>query len=332
MLEYGNIAVRRHGGIQSGLLSLVSKLHHAKDSEIHLIHNPQICVTHAQESNQGCKPLLPSRPYGSRSPMRENETFAIKYAFSTTGIPPLIQKTKHGVVKILKTGQIELILPSISRNTFTISPDSKRISVRANSGIVWRGDVDELPWRWTRVYRYASRFIGVCRTRVPRVTLEMDGIRGRIMLNGDFEGYDVQDATLIRIFPARRTFKVFKLDKDVEHLRCESTITDIPKQWAALFHSCNIIYRQCLRLCGEETEADDGVTARYAPGIGWCTFRGALLQFLFDDGIRMDINLDTWEMLYYDLRSKKNWQLTNDKLPMYAREKLEQWCAIRDVE
>lgn len=254
--------------------------------------------------------------------------------FSTTGIPPLTQRTKHGLVKITQKGNIELHLPSISRNTFSISSDSKLITVTDGRGIIWKGDVDELPWRWTRVYRYASRFVGICRARIPRVSVEVDGIRGRVMLNGEFEGCDTMEGTVIRLNPELRTVKVLSVDMDVENLRWQGNVNEIPAIWRDLLRSSSLLYQKCLAVnkCSPSDEGSDS-TALCIPGIGWCAIHGTRVQFLFDDGSRMEINMEDQEILFYDTkRRKEKWQLNQDRLPTYIKERLDRCMAFKDVE
>lgn len=278
-------------------------------------------------------PLRPSqKPNINRLSSPEPLTFATKYAFSTIGIPPLTQNTKHGVVKITKDGNVELSLPSISRSTFTISSDSAKIIVRNGSKVIWDGDADDLPWRWTRVYRYASRFVGICRARIPEVSVEVNGLRGRIMLNGDFEAVDMVEATMVRMGTDRRSAKVFTLNENVEKLQWQGNNDEIPGVWKSLLRSATTVYQKCLTVSGEQFESEDG-TAICVTGVGWCSVRGKRIQVLFDDAVRIEVDLDEREVMYCDARRRKErWQLNHDHLPSYIRERLDRCRAFRDVE
>jgi hypothetical protein len=310
--------------VRQGLLSLLSDLHQTHNCN----SRDRIPLTSAQPRNHellSYTPLLP-RPVKipAGSSFKDNTHFAAKYAFSTIGIPLLTQRTKHGLVEIKQSGDIELHLPHISRNTFTISADSKHISVNGASGTIWRGDVDDLPWRWTKIYRYASRFVTICRARLPLLTLEMDEVKGRLMLNGEFEAYNAKDGIVSRILPEERSIKIFIIDKGGEKLQWQGAIEDIPRMWRDVSRSTTALYNKCLAL--SKGAIDDGHsdgTARCVPGVGWCSVHGKTIQLLFEDAVRIEIQLQTREILYCDgSRKKERWRLADEELPEYIRERL----------
>jgi hypothetical protein len=320
---------QRSEDIHKSLLSLLSSLNRSENRKsnnrqeryISPILQPPI-----QES-KSFTPLLPSKEIPSK-PCSENDTFASRYVFSTVGIPPLTQRTKHGLVKIIDNGNVELSLPSISRNTFSISSDSKDIAVSDGHGVVWRGEVDELPWRWTRVYRYASRFVAICRAKIPYVSVEVDGVKGRVMLNGEFEACDAREGIVIRLNLERGTIKVSSINE--EDLRWQGDINEIPGTWKKLLRSSILLYQKCLSVSSDQNSDD---TAVCVPGIGWCVTRGQKRQLLFEDGVRMEVNLDDQEILYFDAnRTKERLRLNKDRLPTYIKERLDRCRGFKDVE
>jgi hypothetical protein len=320
--------------LQKGLLSLLSNLNqsnagktnHRRERDISPLPQPP------NRESELFIPLLPSQHIPS-SRSSEYGTFVSKYVFSTIGIPPLTQRTKHGMVKITPKGNIELHLPSISRNTFSISSDSKRITATDGRGIVWKGDVDELPWRWTKVYRYASRFVGICRARIPQIGVEIDGVRGRIMLNGDFEASNTREGIVLRLNPELRALKVLSIDGDVENLRWQGDVNEIPPAWRDLLRSSTHLYQKCLAMdkgTSFNEEADN--TAVCVPGIGWCAIHGKRVQFLFEDGSQMEMNMEDREIQFCDIkRRKERWRFDHDRLPIYIKDRLDRCTAFRDV-
>ena len=315
--------------VRQGLLSLLSDLNQEqrRNSRDHLDRIP---LASARPRNQELRSYTPLLPPPERIPVassvKDNAHFAAKYAFSTVGIPPLTQRTKHGLVEIKQSGDIELHLPSISRNTFTISADSQHISVSGVNASIWRGDVDDLPWRWTKLYRYASRFVSICRARIPLLTLEMDGVKGRLMLNGEFEAYNAGNGIVSRIFPDEQSIKFFLIDKGMEKIQWQGGMEDVPRIWRDASRSTTGLYNKCLALStGAIDDGSSDGTARCVPGVGWCSVHGKTIQLLFEDGVRMDIQLQTREILYCDgKRKKERWQLADEKLPQYIRERLAQ--------
>ena len=317
---------RNSADLQRGLLSLLSHLNQSKPREPNHQRGGQVSSLPrpSEHMSASYRPILPSRQQLPKN-LSEHSTLVAKYKFSTAGIPPLTQRTKHGFVKIDQNGYIELNLPSISQNTFSISPESTLVTVTDTGRIVWQGDVDTLPWRWTRVYRYASRFVRVCLARIPRASVEVRGVRGRVMLNGDFEGCNTQRGILIRRGAKQSTVKVYRLDEDVEELLWEGNISDIPSEWGDVLRSSAQLYSRCMAM-DKDTPSEGGSedTARCIPGVGWCTTRGPKVQLLFKDGVRIDLSVERRELLYCNKNGRKEkWPLHQDRLPRYITQRLD---------
>ena len=180
------------------------------------------------------------------------------------------------------------------------------------------------------MYRYASRFVGICRARIPRVSVEVDGVKGRVMLNGEFEACDAREGVVIRLNPETGTIKVSSVDEETEDLRWQGDINDIPGIWKKLLQSSILLYQKCLAVSSDQNSDD---TAACVPGIGWCVTQGKRIQLLFEDGVRMEVNLEDEEILYCDVnRRKEKLRLNQDRLPKYIRERLNQCRAFKDVE
>ena len=319
--------------LQRGLLSLLSNINKSSKPENRREKHISPLPLSSGREHPSYSPILPSQQ-SLHTHLSEHYTFAMKYKFTTAGIPPLTQRTKHGVVKVDRNGYIELHLPSVSHNTFSISPDSTRIAVTEAGRDVWAGDVESLPWRWTRVYRYASRFVGVCLARIPKISLEIEGVRSRVMLNGDFEAFDTQQGILIRRCAKHGTVKVFTLGEDVEQLEWEGDVSEIPDRWKDLLRLSLELYSRCIKLSNDGLH-DEGLddTARFVSGIGWCTMHGPVVRLLFKDAVRIDVNLEKQEVMYSKPnRSKEKWPLHHDRLPSYIAERLDQCKAFAEAE
>jgi len=155
------------------------------------------------------------------------------------------------------------------------------------------------------------------------------------MLNGDFEGCNIQQGILIRRGSKQRVVKVFTLDDDVEELQWEGDLSEIPQEWEDLLRSSVELYSR-FRALGDnarlDEESDD--TSRCIPGVGWCSTRGSKVQLLlFKDGVRIDVNMETGELVYCSKNQRKEkWALHHGRLPTYITEKLELCRAFADVE
>jgi len=155
------------------------------------------------------------------------------------------------------------------------------------------------------------------------------------MLNGDFEGCNIQQGILIRRGSQQSVVKVFTLDDDVENLEWEGDVSEIPHKWEDLLRSSVELYSRFEALSNgalHDEESED--TARFIPGIGWCSTRGSKVQLLlFQDGVRIEVNVETGELVYCSKsRRKEKWSLHHGRLPPYVRERLEQCRAFAELE
>lgn len=185
------------------------------------------------------------------------------------------------------------------------------------------------------MYRYASRFVAVCRARIAKVSVEVDEMRGQVMLNGDFEGFDLKEGILVRILKMStgKDVKVCSVKDDVESIQWQGPQDEIPKLWQPSLNSALALFKMCMRLDRKNEENEGDETAICVPGVGWCNVRGKKIQMLFEDGVRMEVNLETKEIVYCDLRRRKEWwKLDQEDLPRYVLERLEQCEVFRDVE
>lgn len=144
------------------------------------------------------------------------------------------------------------------------------------------------------------------------------------MLNGEFEAYNAGDKMVWRIIPEEKSVKVFKIERGVEKLQWQGPLDDVPKNWRDISRSSTTLYKKCLALSTSTVhEGVDDNTAMCIPGVGWCSVEGTRIQLLFEDGIRMEIQLQTKEVLYCGgRRRKEKWRLDDQKLPEYIWERL----------
>ena len=153
------------------------------------------------------------------------------------------------------------------------------------------------------------------------------------MLNEEFEACNTRDGSIVRTCPERRMAKVFTVDANVEKLRWQGDVSELPREWRELLRSAGDLYHRCLE--DRTVDYDDGPsdgTATYLPGIGWCSTEGNHVQLLFEDGVRMEMNLGKQEILYCNAnRRKEKWRLDRDRLPSYITERLDRCSAYKDV-
>ena len=97
------------------------------------------------------------------------------------------------------------------------------------------------------------------------MSVEVDGVRGRVMLNGEFEACDAREGILIRWNPETRMIQAFSVHEDVENLRWQGELSDIPGTWKKLVRSSLLLYQKCLAVSPDQNS--DG-TAVCVPGIG----------------------------------------------------------------
>lgn len=153
-------------------------------------------------------------------------------------------------------------------------------------------------------------------------------MRGRVMLNGDFEMAELSEGTVVRIFNTMKEVRI--LSRDGESIQWEGPVDEIPKLWQPTLDSAIRLYRKCMALEGQGETVD---TAVCVPGVGWCNVRGKRIQMLFEDGVKLDVDLESQEVVYCDVRRRKErCRLGQEDLPRYVLERLRQCEVFKDVE
>ncbi|ODQ51309.1 hypothetical protein SAICODRAFT_26747 [Saitoella complicata NRRL Y-17804] len=235
--------------------------------------------------------------------------FATKYRFQTTGLKGFKQHTKHGLVEILGNDKgVILDLLTDPENTVHIDASGTQVSIipRHGGGMV-RYVLDDLPLRYLPVYRYASRFVGIVRSKSVKLALEMPRGRGRLFLNGDFEGKIRRksgEVVYVRILEGK---DVVVEDAEDRVMWKGSVDGSVPTKWRDYLDTVKSWWRKSKEMQEEEEpesdEEDDGdedtgeerdmdaadSTARFVDGIGWCAKLGRKWSMLFEDGVRIDI-------------------------------------------
>ncbi|BFZ60711.1 hypothetical protein YB2330_001755 [Saitoella coloradoensis] len=235
--------------------------------------------------------------------------FAIKYRFQTTGLKGFKQHTKHGLVEILGNDKgIVLDLLADPENTVHIDASGTQVSIipRHGGGMV-RYVLDDLPVRFLPVYRYASRFVDIVRSKSVKFALEMPRGRGRLFLNGDFEGKIRRksgEVVYVRILEEK---DVGVEDAEERVMWKGSVDGSVPAKWRDCVDTVKNWWRKSKEMqeeeepesdeeddddedTGEERDMDAAdSTARFVDGIGWCAKLGRKWNMLFEDGVRIDI-------------------------------------------
>ena len=151
------------------------------------------------------------------------------------------------------------------------------------------------------------------------------------MLNGEFEAWNSREGVIVRISEDKRDVKIISVEGDCESIQWQGAMDDIPQVWREPLRSATSLYRKCVSLSKEAVDADG--TAVCVPGVGWCATRDKKIQLLFEDGIRMEVDLDGKRVVYCDARRRKErWRFGDEDLPMYIRERLRRCEVFRDVE
>ena len=324
----GESKTKRMKELQNGLLSLLSDLGKNKTVGSNAVSERISASVSSSQSNQyrasAAVPL-----FCGTSTLHDDDPgrrqCSQRHVFSTRGIPPMTQKTKHGSLQVLPTGDLRVQLPSISPYIFNVSPPSDVVIVSDTGATIWQGNANDLPWRWTRIYRYASRFVEICRSRIPSVAIEVDGMRGRIMLNGVFEGILRRGSAVFRITYFRTHAKVLSVEHGKETLEWEGPADEMPPEWIDLWQCSIVLYRQCLSISesssfNNETER----TMKYIPDLGWYDCRDNYIQIFCEDGAKIHFNLREQKVVYSNPgRKDELWDADLDGLPSYICEKLD---------
>jgi len=321
----GESKSKRMKELQHGLLSLLSDLGNSKTVGPNSLRERLSPTFSSSQLKQGS--LASVTAFCDTSSPRDAQCrpFSQRYGFSTSGIPPMTQKTKHGSLQVLPTGDLRVQLPSISPYIFNVSSHSDTVTVSDPRRTVWQGNADDLPWRWTRIYRYASRFVEICRSRIPSIAIEVDGMRGRIMLNGAFEAILTRGSNVLRFTDFQKHIRVFSVENGKENLKWEGPADEMPPAWIDLWHSSVALYRKCLLISQSSSFKDETERRmKYIPDLGWYDCGSDYIRLFCEDGARIDFNLQEQKIVYRAPgRKDELWDIDLDELPWYLSEKLE---------
>jgi hypothetical protein len=153
------------------------------------------------------------------------------------------------------------------------------------------------------------------------------------MLNDEFEAWDSREGIIVRFSADQSNIRFHSVDGEREDLRWQGNVGDTPRVWRESLRSATTLYRKCLSLSTETAGEDTDGTAKFVPEVGWCATRDRKIQFLFEDGVRMEIDPEARNLVYCDARRRKErWRLSDDDLPRHIRERLERCSVFRDVE
>ncbi|KAJ3052841.1 hypothetical protein HK097_005568 [Rhizophlyctis rosea] len=127
-------------------------------------------------------------------------------AFATTRLKPLQQKTKHGMVSILQTG--EILLDFIDDDALMlISADSDKIDlfpkgsdpIRSSDLPTATYDRRSLPRNQHKKFRYASRFVDLVRSKTPKIVFYSPQAKCILMENGPLADFEMVFYSGIRV-------------------------------------------------------------------------------------------------------------------------------------
>ncbi|QSL65039.1 hypothetical protein MERGE_002344 [Pneumocystis wakefieldiae] len=208
--------------------------------------------------------------------------FAKKYHFNTKGLNVIKQKTKHADIEITKKGHLRLSFHNVSWECL-INSDGIKIKIIQSDKLPQIYQLDDLPAKYLRAYRYASKFISILKSKIPKIILDTPNAKCRLYLNSVFEIRYINTQTMIvQLDSKKQMVKVFTRNstENKDKLLYEGDIELAYKNFPELIFDTINRYKRCINL-GKESE--DDITDTYAKFINGKDGSQLQVHFKSDD-------------------------------------------------
>lgn len=227
-----------------------------------------------------------------------------KYKFSTAGLKPCSQRTKHGEICLLENGDVTVVLTKDVRQ-YAISSDGNTITVTSASGFVKIYSFDELPAKCLSAYRYASKFIRVLHSKVVKIALDSDLAKCRLYQNDAFEVILVKQQCKVTFEQELRSIKIATHDA----VLWKGKLDVVPSPHREHVRQALIWWARCKDALKEPLADVDFLSsktqamsidatesgAKFIDGLGWCEKHdgGKKWNLYFLDGVGLEIDVET---------------------------------------
>ncbi|KTW29897.1 hypothetical protein T552_01101 [Pneumocystis carinii B80] len=217
--------------------------------------------------------------------------FAKKYHFNTKGLNAIKQKTKHADIEITKKGYLRLSFHNMSWECL-INSDGIKIKIIQSDRLPQIYQLDDLPAKYLRAYRYASKFISILKSKIPKIIIDTPYAKCRLYLNSVFEIRYINNQTMIvQLDSKKQIVKIFTQNntENKDKLLYEGDIESAYKNFPEIIFDTINRYKRCINL-GKESEGDITDTyAKFINGKGWWWINKKIGIMMFLDGSQLQV-------------------------------------------
>ncbi|EMR10105.1 hypothetical protein PNEG_01384 [Pneumocystis murina B123] len=217
--------------------------------------------------------------------------FAKKYHFNTKGLNVIKQKTKHADIEITKKGYLRLSFHNMSWECL-INSDGIKIKIIQSDRLPQMYHLDDLPAKYLRAYRYASKFISILKSKIPKIILDTPYAKCRLYLNSVFEIRYINSQTMIiQLDSKKQIVKMFTQNstENKDKLLYEGDIESAYKDFPEIIIDTINRYKRCINL-GKESEDDIADNyAKFINGKGWWWINKKIGIMMFLDGSQLQV-------------------------------------------
>ncbi|KAG5518622.1 hypothetical protein PMAC_002590 [Pneumocystis sp. 'macacae'] len=260
--------------------------------------------------------------------------FAKKYHFNTLGLNAIKQKTKHANLEITKKGYLRLSFHNMNWECL-INSDGIKIKIIHNDKLSQMYELDDLPAKYLKAYRYASKFISILKSKIPKIILDTPYTKCRLYFNSLFEiRYINNQSMIIQLDSKKQTIKmaIQNNPKNEDILLYEGNIESACKKFPKIISDVINRYKRCLNL-GKDTEDDiiDTYT-KFISGKGWWQINKKIGIMMFLDGSQLQIyfkpnnGLNTQSISYIKFINDNTYEIyelnNNKTIPDIVKKKL----------
>ncbi|CCJ29354.1 unnamed protein product [Pneumocystis jirovecii] len=207
--------------------------------------------------------------------------FAKKYHFNTIGLNVIKQKTKHADLEITKKGYLRLFFHNMDWQCL-INSDGIKIKIIHNNKLPQIYELDDLPAKYLKAYQYASKFISILKSKMPKIILDTPYTKCRLYLNSSM---------VVQLDSKKQIIKIVTQNNQTNEdiLLYEGNIESACKKFPKIISDVINRYKKCLSL--EKNTEDDiiGTYAKFISGKGWWQINKEIGIMMFLDGSQLQI-------------------------------------------
>ncbi|KAG5437437.1 hypothetical protein PCANB_000869 [Pneumocystis canis] len=217
--------------------------------------------------------------------------FAKKYHFNTKGLNTIKQKTKHANLEITKQGHLKLSFHNMNWECL-ISSDGIKVKIIQNNILPQVYQLDDLPAKYLKAYHYASKFISILKSKIPKLVFNTSYTKCRLYLNSVFEIHYLDNPSIIiQLDSKKHIIKIIAQNNSESKNKVlyEGDIESAYKKFPKIISDVISHYKKCLNLGKDSDDNISNTYAKFINGKGWWWINKKVGIMMFLDGSQLQV-------------------------------------------